>query len=104
VPRIIRHISSVSFTSAEAASQRGAGDNVVGDLIDQLLDDGSRTDGESYGIFLLSGPSDPATTVLQQPIENDAVAATGRRVAWVQNQRYTSLDRLGSGARFTSEL
>jgi hypothetical protein len=103
VPRNIRHISSVSFTSAEAASQRGAGDNVVGDLIDQLLDDGSRTDGILRDL-LLSGPTDPATTVLQQPIENDAVAATGRRVAWVQNQRYTSLDRLGSGARFTSEL
>ena len=104
VPRIKRHIPVVRFTSADAASQPAAGEQRVGDVIDRLLDEGARMDGESYCLLLLSGPDDPATVVLEHPIANDTVTANGRNWAWTLGQRYTRLDRLRSGVRRTSEL
>lgn len=104
VPRIDQHLPSVPFTREEAESRRLSGDHVVAHLIDRLLDDGGRTDGSSYGVLLLSGPDDGATVVLDQPVLNDTVTATGRNWAWTLGQRYTRLDALTSGIQRTSEL
>ena len=79
VPRIREHRSSVLFTHAEASARRSNGERELGDLIDALLEDGSRTDGEHYGVLLLSGPQDPDTVVLANPIENDTVSAAGKK-------------------------
>jgi hypothetical protein len=50
------------------------------------------------------GPADAETVLLDHPILNDTKAASGRTWAWTLSQRYTSIERLRSGARFTSEL
>ncbi len=104
VPRIRQHFPSVAFTRDEAHARRMAGEAEVGDLIDRLLDDDSRTDGESYCITLLTGRDSPATVVLADVVQNDMVTTGGRNWAWTLGQRYAKLDRLRSGVRFTSEL
>lgn len=104
VPRIRAHLIAVPFTRAEAQARRKTGEREVGHLIDQLLDDGSRIDGDKYDVLLLTGPADPDTAALPQPILNDTLAASGRPWAWTLRQRYTRLDRLISGAFRTSEL
>lgn len=104
VPRIREYVPAVLFTHDEADARRAAGEQELGGLIDRLLDESRRTDGSSYGVLLLSGPDDPTTVVLRNPVRNDTVTAAGRNWAWTLGQRYTRLDRLGSGVRVTSEL
>lgn len=104
VPRIREHHPSVTFTRAEAVARRAAGEPEVADLIEQLLYDETRTDGESYCITMLTGPDDPATVVLANVVRNDTVTAAGRNWAWTLGQRYAQLDRLRRGVRVTSEL
>lgn len=104
VPRIREHLPSVPFTRAEASARRTAGESEIGDLIDRLLDDGTRTDGESHCITLLTGPDNPATVTLAEAVRNDTVTAAGRTSAWTQSQRYVRLDRLRSGVRITSKM
>jgi len=104
VPRIRRHLPSVPFTREEAGARRAAGQEEIGELIDRLLDDGSRNEGSSYGVLLLSGPGDEETVVLSAPVQNDTVTGTGRNWAWTLGQRYTRLDRLKSGVTATSQL
>jgi hypothetical protein len=48
-------------------------------------------------VFFLSGPDDPQTIKLEQPVENVLEGA------FVQGQRYVSVDRLRKAKR-TSEL
>lgn len=104
VPRIRRHLSSVPFTRAEADARRSSDEAEVGDLIDRLLDEDSRTEGEPYCIVLLTDAADPGTVALPYAVQNDTVTASGRKWAWTLGQRYTRLDRLSSGVRVTSEL
>lgn len=104
VPRIRRHLTAVPFTVEEVANRRRSGDEELGSLIERLLAEGSRVEGASYGVLLLSGPADPETVVLPQAIQNDTVTAAGRRWAWTLGQRYTRLDRLTSGATTISQL
>lgn len=104
VPRIRAHHPSVLFTMEEAERLRQSGDTEVADLIERLLAANERTDGEAYGVVLLSPPDDPDTVTLPGPILNDTVSATGRPWAWTLGQRYTSIDRLTSGAKVTSDL
>lgn len=104
IPRIRQHHVAVLFTPAEAITRRAIGETEVADLIDHLLDEGSRTDGESYDVLLLTGPDDPQTVRLQAPITNDTVTESGKPWGWTLSQRYTSLDKLTSGITRTSEL
>ncbi len=92
------------FTRTEADARRTSGETEVGDLIDRLLDEDSRTDGEPYCIVLLTNADDPSTVILPHAVQNDTVTSSGRNWAWTLGQRYTRLDRLRSGVRFTSEL
>jgi hypothetical protein len=58
-------------------------------------------------IFLLSSPNDKKTLTLKTDIENDLTAEqSGRRVAFVQNQRYIPLKIFQSKStlRYTTEL
>jgi hypothetical protein len=70
-----------------------------------LLGDGPREEGKQYQVFLLSGPEDPDTVRLPQPITNDTVAESGRPWAWTMSQRYVSLAGLTRpGVTVTSDL
>jgi hypothetical protein len=104
IARIRAHYSAVPFTRDEALQRRLAGDSELADLIDQQLDQGTRAEGDSHGVLLLSGAHDPDTIPLSQRIENDTRTASGRSWGWTLSQRYTSLERLKSGVCRTSEL
>jgi hypothetical protein len=69
-----------------------------------LLDDGLRSDGEHYGVLLLSPHDSDETVHLPAAIKNDTVTAAGRPWGWTLSQRYTRLDKLASGVNRTSEL
>lgn len=107
VPRIIHRADPVTFTKDEADRRRvlGGHDVRVADAIETLLGAGARTEGSDYGVFILSDRADAATVVLDAPIVNDTVAASGRNWAWTMGQRYTSLAKLTRpGLTKTSEL
>lgn len=111
VPRIVAVADNVPFTAEEAAHRRATGDPIearIAATIDAGLEQapgaGLRTPGETYQVFLLSPPDDPATVRLVGPIVNDTVGRGGRTFAWTMGQRYVSLTRLTSGAAKTSEL
>lgn len=104
IARIRAHYAAVSLTRVEAAERRAAGEDDLAELIDRLLDEGSRTEGDPFGVVLLSGPSDPDTVQLAEPIVNDVPAASGRAWPWTLSQRYTRLDRLRGGITHTSQL
>jgi hypothetical protein len=104
IARIRNHYPSVSYTREEAIQRRAQGEGELADLIDRQLDEDTRPEGGSHGVFLLSGANDPDTQVLAQPIANDAKTAKGRSWAWTLGQRYTTLERLKSGIAKTSDL
>ena len=54
-------------------------------------------------MLVLSPPGDPLTHKLAAPIENDLKSEAGRPVAFTQNQRYISFERLAT-AKKTSDL
>jgi hypothetical protein len=96
VPRILERHDHVRM-------ERGAYKGELGRAVDRLLDLALRTPGVEYQVFLLSGPDDPQTTRLDEPIENDLLSANGRRTAFAQGQRYVRLDNLRRAKR-TSDL
>jgi hypothetical protein len=106
LPRIVHRARAVPFTTEEANRRRDADDEPrVADAIDKLLSIGARTDGNEYGVFILTPPGDPLTVHLDAPIVNDTVAVSGRPWAWTLGQRYTNLTRLTrSGVTRTSDL
>jgi nucleotide-binding universal stress UspA family protein len=107
VPSIRHREDLVTFTPQEAASRRSGSevDRRVGEVIQMLLADGPREEGEQYQVFLLSGPEDPDTVRLDRPIANDTVTESGRSWAWTLGQRYVSLaDLTRPGVVVTSQL
>lgn len=104
VARIRARYPSLAFTDDEVARRESIGETEVARLIEHLIAQDARTAGEHYGIILLSGPDSPDTVVLDHPIVNDSRTASGRVWAWTLGQRYTSIERLRSGAHRTSEL
>ncbi|GAA1119892.1 hypothetical protein NE857_26345 [Nocardiopsis exhalans] len=105
--RILTRQDHVPFTPEEAQQREDSGgrDARIADLIRSLLESGVREEGQEYMVFLLSGPEDPETVVLEVPLVNDTVAASGRSWAWTMGQRYVSLAALRrSGVRTTSDL
>jgi hypothetical protein len=96
VPRILHRADPVPFTSAEITNRRaGNGDDSrVADAIETLRSIGARTEGNEYGVFILSSADDPSTVKLDSTIVNDTVAKSGRSWPWTMGQRYTSLAKL----------
>ena len=88
--------------TTRSARRRAGGphDERVADAIHVSLRDGLRTEGEQYGVIVLTAATDPDTVQLAQPIANDTTAkTTGRAWAWTLGQRYTSLAKLRRGRR-----
>lgn len=98
----------IMFTLDEATS-RNAGsttDRLIGGIIETALRVGPREAGTQYQVFLLSGPEDPETIHLAQPIVNNTISESGRSEAWTRGQRYISLASLTqqSAPTVTSDL
>ncbi|WP_150244119.1 hypothetical protein [Nocardiopsis quinghaiensis] len=105
--RILTCEDHVPFTYEEALRREGNGgrDARIGDLVRASLETGAREEGQEYMVFLLSEPEAPETVVLEAPVANDTVAASGRPWAWTMGQRYVSLAALRKpGVRTTSDL
>ncbi len=104
IATIIDRHPNVVLSTEEAERRQAAGDKVIAKIIERALTAGTRVEGESYGIFVLTGPDEEgATETLEQgPIVNDMMA-NGRAWGWTLSQRYTSLERLRV-ARTTSDL
>lgn len=96
VPRILEVHDNVEFTPKRHAGK-------LGTLVDALLKDSPRQEGEAYKVMFLSAPNSPDTVKLDGPIENDLKAETGRNWAFTLSQRYVQLARLQKAKR-TSEL
>lgn len=90
VPRVIAVFDHVEMTRENAArlADGDANERSVAKLVTKLLDEGERTDGDTNKVFLLTQPEDSDTIHLGRPLTHES------KSAWVQNQRYVSLDRL----------
>jgi len=104
IPHIRKHYTAVLFTRGEASARRAYGETELASLIEYLLDQDSRTDGEAYDVLLLTSADDPKTVRLEAPIANDTVTESGKPWGWTLSQRYTRLDKLTSGVTRTSQL
>lgn len=96
VPRILQTIDNVEFSLG-----RYSGD--LGRVVDALLTNSTRQQGQVYKVMLLSPPTSEDTVTLAAPVSNDIVADSGRSWAFTLSQRYVSLERLKK-AKVTSEL
>lgn len=104
VPAIREYIPSVMLSEQEAKIHRELGNGAMANLIEALITRGDRPVGESYGVFLLSGPDDDDTQRLDQPVLNDTTTDSGKPWAWTLSQRYTSFAKLTGGITKTGEL
>jgi hypothetical protein len=108
IPEILHLEEAVSFTAAEAARRRSMSDDVnrrVGDLIETLLEETIRNDGEEFSVVLLSAPDDVRTLQLPHAIVSDKRDYAGKRTAVTAGQyRYVKLEDLEKGPETTSAL
>ena len=102
IPR--KHYTAVLFTRDDASVRRASGEAELASLIEYLLDERGRTDGEAYDVVLLTGPDDPGTVHLQAPVAKRHGHRVREAVGWTLSQRYTRLDKLTSGVTRTSQL
>jgi len=86
VARIRHREDHIIFSHHEAASRKAgpATDQMVAGIIESTLQFGPRETGAQYQVFLLSGPEDPETIHLAQPIVNDTISGSGRTAAWTR--------------------
>jgi hypothetical protein len=96
VPKIIEMSKTVQFL-------RNAYPGRLGEIVNMFLDTKRVEEGERLQVFILSGPDDPETEHLSNPIQNDSQSQSGRVTAYTQNQRYVTLARLKK-AKKTSDL
>jgi hypothetical protein len=109
VPRIVNRRDNLALTDEQAVVLSNGTDLDRGyaNLIGGLQSDKSRRVGGTYQVFLLTGPSDAATTLLAKAIRNTSLDQSGRPVAWTQGQRYARLKqlaRVAAGGATTDQL
>jgi hypothetical protein len=96
VPKILDSMECLEMRKGLHAGKEG-------DLVNYLLENNLRKEGETNKILFLSPPDAPETVRLDKPIINDLVSAGGVRIAFTQNQRYVELNALKK-ANKTSDL
>lgn len=87
-PRILLRRSRIAITQETVKTLRASGswqDAAFAVIVEELVADGRH--GTESQIFLLTGPNDPQTLRIAQPIRH---ATSGRGTAWTQGQRYVS--------------
>jgi hypothetical protein len=107
IPEILFSRDRVPFTEAEVSRLESTGESVsvaLAKLIRSLVKSSSRSWNEDFKVILLSPPDDPRTHQLPGPIMNNLLDHSGRGTAFTQYHRYTRLDYLERGPRFTDEL
>ena len=100
ISRVRHKFTAVQFTPEQVVILSKSSDPLdarLGEVIAWRLETRSTQLGESFDVYILSGPSDPETVLLSSPLVHDA------RGAWTQKQRYTSVARL-KNANTTADL
>lgn len=82
---------------------RGKERGVLGELVNRLLDETERVEGEIYKVMFLSEPEAKETIKLAEPIKNDLESKSGRPIAFTQGQCYISAKQIQS-ARTTTDI
>ncbi|KLU02313.1 TIORF34 protein [Rhodopirellula islandica] len=98
-PLIPRITASFDDVVMEKNSHAGA----LGQLVNTLVDEGHRPEGERFKVMMLSAPDSPDTITLDQPIPNDKRSKSGKPTAFTMGQRYVPSERLLI-AKVTSDL
>lgn len=96
VPLILETHDDVEMT-------RNTHEGDLGVLVNRLLDEDRKEEGQRYKVFLLSAPDSTDTLKLPQPIPNDKRSRTGKVTAFTMGQRYVNSAALLE-ARTTSDL
>jgi len=98
---------SVTFAAATIEALR-AGDEIdhrIAKAIVASLEEGTRTEGQPFRVFVLSRTEHEGSVALDGPIANTTKATSGRVWAWTMGQRYTRLAALKTpGLATTSDL
>ena len=96
IPRILESYDEVTMIAGQHSG-------VLGDLVERLIKEQRRDEGERYKVLLLSHPDSPDTIHLTASIPNDLKSKTGKPTAFTMGQRYISSERLWQ-AKTTSDL
>jgi hypothetical protein len=96
VARILNIPKPITFDTDTIAALREGGnsDQRIAAAIVASLEQGKRTEGQQYKVFVLSRDADEGSVMLDRPITNTTKAASGKTWAWTLSQRYTKLDAL----------
>jgi hypothetical protein len=107
VPRIFDSVESVVLSRDGIEAEESLSDDQrqrLLDLLDYVRQHTPARIGEPHKVVFLTAPGHDDTLELEHPIVNDLTSASGRTVAFTQNQRYVSLDALQWAPKTTSEL
>lgn len=99
VPKILHPVNLHDDVVMIAGQYTGT----LGDLVQRLVMEQRRDEGERYKVLLLSAPDSNDTLRLPGPIPNDLKSKTGKPTAFTMGQRYIASERL-LAAKTTSEL
>ncbi|TWU02855.1 hypothetical protein [Stieleria varia] len=75
VPKVIASYDDVVMT-------KGSAQTPLGELVNRLIDEEYRPEGERLKVLLLSASDSPDTLVLDNPIPNDKRSKTGKPTAF----------------------
>jgi hypothetical protein len=111
VPKILKTVNEVVFGEEgyfevlsddwDQSDEKKFG-KTMKEVVEKSIGSSLRKVGESYKVLLLTGPEEEATISIDE-ILNDSVDKNGAPTAFVQRQRYTSLEKLKKAAK-TSDL
>ena len=96
VPKILDIHDDVVLVAGQASG-------ALGNLVERLIREQRRDEGERYKVLLLSAPDSPDTLRLPASIPNDTKAKSGKPTAFTMGQRYIASERLLT-AKTTSDL
>lgn len=106
IPKILGQVEAISGNEIETRTDLSDTDRArLRTLLNTM--EPSRSEEWSkrqFKIVFLSPPDSSDTLALPSDIVNDLASASGRGIAFTQNQRYVSLSRLEKGPKNTSEL
>jgi hypothetical protein len=111
IPTILGYIESIRLGSdevdpadfKEVSGDKGLLTQKFHQLEKKLKEDNHIRLQDDYKIMMLSSMNDPETVNLDNDIPNDKLSSSGKPTAFVQNQRYVSLEKL-TEAKHTTDL
>jgi hypothetical protein len=100
---VYRLIPKILESHDDVELKRNTYSGQLGELVNGLLQDSGRKEGDRVKVLLLSAPESEDTIKLNEPIANDKRSKSGKVTAFTMGQRYVSSEKLLT-ARTTSDL